>query len=156
MSTPHEYEAPTRAEQPPTSNQDFDYPTDADKATANEFDEPDWSEANPIPVYIVERPEIPQILDWSSDRATIVDTESDQIAGARTNRTRIVVRNEGPDPIFIDRGPETMPAFSSRLAANEREEMFHNGAVWARCDTGKTAVVSVIQEFTVELDKRRD
>lgn len=152
-ANPQEYIAPLRADQPETSNQDFDYPTDADKPIANEFPEPDWSENNPIPVYVVERPEIPQVLNWSSERFLTVDTGAVQIAGSRRNRTRMVIRNEGPDPVFVDPEASVMAAFSFRIAANEDLELLHNASVWARCDVGKSATVSVAQEYTVELDK---
>lgn len=148
---PEEYEAPTIAEQPPTSNQDIDYPTDAD--TEPEPMQPDWSDDNPIPVYIVERPEIPQVLDWSSQRMPVTDNAI-QIVGARRNRTRVVVKNEGTDAVHIGRDEQVIDAFNFRLAANEELEMLHNGAVWARCASGDTATVNVMQEYTVELDTR--
>lgn len=154
MDSPHEeFHAPQRADQPKTTNQDFDYPTDADKPKAHEYMEPDWSEDHPIPVYVVERPEIPQLQEWSSERFLTVDTSAVQVAGSRRNRNRLVIRNEGPDPVYLDREQGVMPAFSYRLAANEREELFHNAQVWARCDVGKSATVSVVQEYTVPLDK---
>lgn len=148
---PAEYVAPTIAEQPPTSNQDIDYPTEGDKDAL--FPEPDWSEDNPIPVYVVERPETPQVLEWSSLRVPVTDSAI-QLAGGRRNRTRVVVKNEGTDAVHIGRDEQVSDAFNFRLAANEEIEMLHNGAVWARCASGDTATVDVIQEYTVELDSR--
>jgi hypothetical protein len=151
--SPGEYDAPERVDQPKTSNQDYDYPTDADKGF--EPLKPDWDESNPIPVYIVERPEIPQKLDHATDRILVTALKSEQLAGSRENRTRLVLRNEGPDPVYIGPTSDVMPAFASRLAINEREEFFSNASMWARCDPTKTATVSIVQEFTVELDTHR-
>lgn len=148
QSDPAEYVAPQRVDQPETTNQDYDYATDADKEPA--IAQPDWSEDQPIPVYIVERPAIPQILDWSSLRVAVGD-QPVQLVGARRNRTRTIVKNEGPDPVFVGQDM-TINAMGFRLAANEREEFLHNDSIWARCDAGKTGTVSVLQEFTVELD----
>lgn len=148
---PDEYVAPTIAEQPPTSNQDIDYPTDADTEPAPL--QPGWSEENPIPVYMVERPEIPQVMEWSSQRVPVTDNAI-QIVGARRNRTRVVVRNEGTDAVHVGRDEQVTDAFNFRIAANEDLEMLHNGAVWARCASGDSATVNVMQEYTVELDTR--
>lgn len=147
--SPEDYEAPKRGEHVETTNQDFDYPTEVDKEP--ELPEDVWSEDTPIPVYIVDRTETPELQNWSSERFQVVDSAI-QLAGARRNRTRMVVKNEGADPVFIDPEQSVTSAFSFRLAANEEVELLHNASVWARCDATESAQVSVIQEYTVSLD----
>lgn len=146
---PEEYDAPNRGEQVADTVQDYDYPTDADKEP--ELMQPDWSEDQPIPVYIVERPETPQILDWTGNRF-VIGENAVEIVGARRNRTRTIISNEGTDAVFLARDMAVSTELNLRLAANASIEMLHNGAVWARCASGDTATVDVLQEYTVELD----
>lgn len=152
--TPAEYEAPNRGEQiTHGTNQDFDHPTDAD-TQSEQLAEPDWSEDNPIPVYIVRTPEVPQVTDWSSERFVVSDSAVN-VAGSRRNRTRAIVKNEGTDPVFIDPQQGVNSAFSFRLAANEEIELKNNGPIWARCDATKTCTLSIVQEYNVPLDIER-
>lgn len=146
---PEEYEAPTRAEQPPTSNQDIDYPDQDDKTP--EVMEPDWSHDQPIPVYIVERPEAPQVLDWSGLRVSVT-ANAVELVGARRNRTRCIIQNEGTNEVYLRRDMAVSTGLDFAVPANGSIEMLHNGSVWARCATGESATVNVLQEFTVELD----
>ena len=151
-----EFEAPDRGEQiTHGTNQDFDYPADTD-TQPEKLAEPDWSEDNPIPVYIVNTPEVPQISDSSYERFIIVDS-SVEIAGKKRNRTRMIVKNESQSTaeVYIDKSQAVTTAFSFRLNAGDELELKHNDSVWARCDTGDTATVSVVQEYNVPLDVER-
>lgn len=150
---PDEYDAPDRGEQVADTVQAYDYPTDTDKEP--ELMQPDWSEDQPIPVYLVNRPEAPQIFDWTGGRFVITESAV-EIVGARRNRTRAVITNEGTDPVFLGRDMAVSTELNFRLAANASIEMLHNGAVWARCASGESGTVNVLQEYTVELDPRRD
>lgn len=146
-----DYVAPTLApdDRTPDTNQDYDYPTDADRQP--DFPEPDWSEDKPIPVYVVERPETPQVLEWSSNQIGVTD-RAVEIAGARRNRTRMIVKNDGADTVYIGRDMALNTALNFTVKSGEQIEMLHNGAVWAKCASTETATVNVIQEYTVELD----
>lgn len=146
-----DYVAPTLApdDRTPDTNQDYDYPTDADKQP--DFPEPDWSHDQPIPVYVVERPEAPQVLDWSSTQINVT-ANAVEILGARRNRTRVIIKNDGTNAVIIGKDMALNTALNFSLSANEQIEMLHNGSVWARCAAGETATVNVMQEFTVELD----
>lgn len=153
-NSPAEYEAPNRGEQiTHGTNQDSDYPSENDTQPEH-LAEPDWSEDNPIPVYVVRTPEVPQITDWSSERFIVSDSAVN-VAGSRRNRTRAVVKNEGPDQVFIDPQQGLSSAFSFGLKLDEEVELKHNGAIWARCDSGDTATLSIVQEYNVPLDIER-
>lgn len=155
--SPAEYEAPERGEQiTHGTNQDSDYPSEAD-TQPEQLAEPDWSENNPIPVYVVRStPEVPQIQDSSYSRYTIVDSAV-EIAGSKRSRRRMVIKNESQSTaeVYVDRDHTVTPAFSFRLNAGDDLELKHNDAVWAKCDTGDTAAVSVLQEYDVQLDIER-
>lgn len=147
---PDEYVAPTRAEQPPTSNQDIDYPGPDD--VTPEAMEPDWSEDRPIPVYIVDRQETPEIQDWSGLRVSVTGNAV-EVVGARRNRTRTVIQNEGPNEVYLRRDMAVnTTGLDLAIPVNGSLEMLHNGSVWARCSTGESATLNVLQEFSVELD----
>lgn len=136
-------------------NQDYDYPADQDTKPVD-FPEPDWSADNPIPVYQVDRPQIPDIVEWSSNRITIVD-QPVQIIGANRNRLRALIQNEGGGAVYIgpDMSVSTAMAYKLNVAANYTIEMTHNSDVWARCAAGDSAVVNVLQEYTVNLDNAK-
>jgi hypothetical protein len=154
MNDPVEFEAPKRGEQiNHGENQASDYTAETD-TQAEPLMEPDWSEDNPIPVYIVHTPEVPQITDWSSERFVITETAVN-VAGSRRNRKRAVVKNEGPDPVYIDPGQGVGSAFSYGLKLDEEIELKNNGAIWARCDATDTATLSIVQEYDVPLDIER-
>lgn len=149
---PEEYIAPERGEQiQDGADHDTDFPGEADTQPEQLF-EPDWSHDNPIPVYIVSTPEVPQIVEWSSTRITVQDAPV-QILGAKRNRVRAIIQNEGGGAIFIgpDMSVSTALAYKLNVAANYTIEMTHNSDVWARCAAGDSAVINVIQEYVVEL-----
>lgn len=145
---PQEFVAPQRVDQPPTTNQDIDFPTEADKEPQPL--EPDWSEDRPIPVYVVDREETPQISEWSSVRFGVTD-QPVELAGSRRNRNRLLIRNEGVNEVYLG-NDMTVNSMNYGLPANAEVEMLHNGSVWARCASGESATVNIIQEYTVELD----
>lgn len=147
---PQEYDAPTRAEQPPTSNQDIDYPGPQDTTPVAET--PDWSHDNPIPVYLVERPQTPQVQDWSGLRVSVT-ANAVELVGARRNRTRCVIQNEGTNEVYLRPTMDVnTTGLDMAIPANGSVEMLHNGSVWAKCSTGESATVNILQEYTVELD----
>lgn len=147
---PQDYEAPTRAEQPPTSNQDIDYPGPED--VTPQAMEPDWSHDQPIPVYIVDRQETPQFEDWSGIRVAVT-ANAVELVGARRNRKRCVIQNEGTNEVYLRRTMDVnTTGLDFAVPANGSIEMLHNGSVWAKCAAGESATVNVLQEFTVDLD----
>lgn len=152
--TGQEFDAPERGEQINSGeNQAFDYPTDTDNRKI-EYAEPDWSEDNPIPVYVVKgEPDIPVVNNASYERYAITDAAV-EIAGAKRTRTRMIVKADAgnTDEVYIDRDVNISTAFSYRLDKGEQVELRNNDRLWARCASGKTGNVSVLQEYDVPLD----
>lgn len=150
-----EFHAPTRGDDQvySGSNQDFDYPTDADNKKV-EYAAPDWSEDNPIPVFIVKgEADIPVINNASYERYALTDAAV-EIAGAKRTRTRMIIKADkgNTDEVYIDRDVNISTAFSYRLDPGEFVELNNNDRLWGRCAPTKTGNVSVIQEYDVPLD----
>lgn len=147
------YEAPERGEDVHLESWERDYPTDED-TTIVEFPEPDWSAAEPIPVYVVNPASAPEVKDWSSSRA-YVTTQPVEVAGARRNRSRLFIRNEGPDDCYIGGDATTVSAGHSYKvgATNDRViELWHNSSVFALCASGDEATLNIIDEYTVDMN----
>jgi hypothetical protein len=150
---PPEYVAPIRGEQVDESVQHYDY---ADQNAAVEsLPDPGYSDDTPLPVYIVSEAQTPEINMWSSSRMAVTDNPSVHVTGARANRTRLLIRNEGESPVHISRSQDVNIALAFRLKLDEMVELLHNQDVWARCATGGVATISVVEEYTVELDKHK-
>lgn len=86
--------------------------------------------------------------DWSCSTVTVTDARHVQLAGVDNQRTRLFIRNnDAANAVFIGRG-QTDPIFTMyQVEPGDFVELFHQRAVWAVCDSGLTAVVSVLQEF---------
>ena len=149
-----EFVAPVRGDvvSDETSQDRPDYATDMD-TVVTAYDNPEeWGDQNPIPVYVTNPAATPELQDWTSQRVFVTEAQATQLVGARRNRTRAFVKNEGPDDIYLGReATTTSPNHSYLLSAmNDRVvELFHNSAIWAICAAGDTANVSVLEEYTV-------
>lgn len=146
-----DYVAPPLGEHVPDTVQHHDYPTQEDAAPI-QLPEPDWSETNPVPVVIVSDAETPQFRDYSSDRFTVQANDAAEIAGAKRTRTRLLItNNDETNSVFIDKHPLMSVSMVYEIRADQTLEMFHNQSVWARCSSGQTADISVIQEYDVDM-----
>lgn len=146
-----DYEAPTREEQPPASTPADDFP--GPDAPVQDFPAPMFSDIDPVPVFDVTPAKEPELIRWSSERATIDEFTAVQIAGGRKNRTRMVLTNEGPEAVYLGPNMQVGVGFSFSLFGPVNQlELFTNEEVWARCAPGETAVIGIIQEYAVELD----
>lgn len=128
-----------------TSETELEYPTEPYPV---ELD-PDAHDDAPIPVIVVDSSDPSDYTDWAGEGFT-VDTVPIHIAGARDNRKRLLVRNTGPDTVFLTRGAVSGVAFGYPLPIGAEVEMTHNRDVWAVCANTESAVIGVIQEYVID------
>lgn len=91
----------------------------------------------PVPVYITNR-DARERRDWSVQKWPLnaaLSTRAVQIAGVDERRISLLIRNDGPDAIFLNKNPEgATPAFGWELPSGEREEIDAQTEVWANVD----------------------
>lgn len=149
-----EYVAPPRGVDVMTesTNQDVDYPVAGEPI--QEWRHPDdWTNENPLPVYQVQLPNPQSISQWSGERFFVDSGQPVELAGAKRNRTRLLLKNKGPNSVFLNDNSSVNTALAYELAmGDEPLELRHNSNVWAKCATGETASVSVVQEWDVDMD----
>lgn len=130
-----------------------DYSVDA----SNDPDEDDfgWPDdgVDPLPVYLTEVPPQDQsLVKWSSSRYTVRDTPA-QIAGNNLNRKSVLLVNHSTaNDLFVSHEQDTPVAFSGKIEPGASLELTSNTRVYARCNSGLTAEVSVFQEYVVNED----
>lgn len=131
----------TQIEAPP----DYEVPGDEETPDVAVADE-DASE--PLPVTIVDSPAPREAWRWSGSRYPINADRATRVAGQDLVRRRIVLHNnDSANSVFL-LSNITQPVWSAyQLAPGETLELLHNGDVWAICDTGDTAELSVASEF---------
>jgi hypothetical protein len=134
-----------------TSNPDVEYPEtpyEIEQTTAD-----DEHDADPIPVIVVDTVNPADFTDWGAEQFTVNGENPVHIAGARNNRTRLVVTNLGADTVFLVRGAVAPSYTGAPIPVNGVVEMTTNRDVYATCLTGDTALIGVIQEFIIDDDK---
>lgn len=128
-----------------------DYPTEAEVEVDDDYGWP-AADMEPIPVYITEVPPVDQkITDWNAATIVVSDGEPIQLTGANRNRTRLLVRNnDAANSVRLSRDAITPGYLAYTLPAGANVEMLHNSGLWAACDAGETAEVSVLTEYDLK------
>lgn len=114
---------------------------------------PALDEEDAVLVRVVGTPAPPETdVQWQGFPAHVADSTI-QIAGANRNRMRLLIRNRNAaagDTVFLLPTPTTPRDFGYALDAQDSVEFFHNGPVWAQCESGDTATLAVFVEYVVE------
>lgn len=131
-----------------TSNPDVEFPDEPYAAEVRRED--DEHDADPIPVIVVDTVEPSDLTDWGGAQATVTGENPVMVAGARDNRTRMLVTNLGPDVVYLVRTATGAAFTGAPIPLNAVVEMTTNRDVYATCLTGDTALVGVIQEFVID------
>lgn len=148
-----DYDAPDRGDSLDSGeSQATDYPTE--DAPIPELAEPEYSEALPVPVYDVSPDKEPEIIGWSSQRLTVTSDRPVELAGARRNRTRLLIFNEGTDTVYVGVNAQVSANFAYGMGATlgTTLELLHNSSVWAICAATETATVNVVEEYVIDTD----
>lgn len=129
-----------------TSDTELEYPTEPYPVEVD----PDAHDDAPIPVVVVDSVEPSDYRDWSGEPFLVDENRAIHIAGARPNRARMVIRNNGPDTVYLLRNAVSGVAFGFPLATGADIEMTHNFDVWAICAATDTASIGVLQEYVID------
>lgn len=133
-----------------TSNPDVEYPEET--YPSPDVAEQDEHEQDPIPVIVVDTVNPSDYTDWGGEQFTVAGEQPVHIAGARPNRTRMLITNLGPDIVYLVRGAVANSYTGAPVPVNGVVEMTTNRDVYATCLTGDTALTGVIQEFVIDDD----
>lgn len=128
-----------------------DYPDDPDAMVITEGiadDEPD-----PIPVIVVDTINPADYTDWAPEQFTVSGENPVHIAGSRSNRTRLVITNAGPDPVYLVRSATGQSFTGAPLPINLSLTLKTNRDVYATCAVTKSSLLGVIQEYVIDDDK---
>lgn len=133
------------------SEPDVEFP---DEPYAIEEPNPDDEhDADPIPVIVVDTVTPSDFTDWAGEQFTISGENPMHIAGARENRTRLIITNTGADLVFLVRSSVAAAYTGAPIPVNGVVELTTNRDVYATCLAGDTAFLGVIQEFVIDDDK---
>lgn len=133
------------------SEPDVEYPSETYPEPQGMAD--DEHDPDPIRVIVVDSENPSDFTDWSGEQFTLSGEDPKHIAGARNNRTRLIITNLGPDTIFLVRGAVGLTYTGAPIPLNAVVEMTTNRDVYATCLAGDTALVGVVQEFVIDDDK---
>lgn len=149
-NAPDEYQAPDRGEQVLSETPASDFP--GKESTLVPFPDPDFSDMQPVPVYDVTPDADPEQVLFSATSMTIT-SEAVEIAGAKPSRKRLVILNTGPDSVTIGPDQGISAVFGFILPINQSITLENNARVFARCAATKTAGLSIIQEYGLNVDR---
>ena len=163
-----DWEPPLRGQYEADARNDPRMPFETTDAPIHHFDPEPVIEQIPVPVYDVSPKDQPQIKDMTSQRFVIA-SDPVLITGARRERTRIVITNDGLKPVYIGTDPQIQADQASGAIGSHFKlpnptatappsmiELFHNSQVWCRCAAGDTTTVNAIEEFTVDNEEPLD
>lgn len=131
-----------------TSNPPVEFP-DAPYAIETMHPE-DEHDADPIPVIVVDTVMPDDFTDWAPTQFTLNGESPVMIAGARNNRTRLIITNAGTKPAYVVRSVIGNAFTGAPIPPNAVVEMTTNRDVYATCITGDTTLIGVIQEFVID------
>lgn len=108
--------------------------------------------SRPTPVQVVGPVEAVRALpprSWSGQPWFIDSTGPQMIAGHLVQRSRLVIRNNGVNDVYLASTRESCVTGSAmRIQSGAQPvEMFHTAEVWAVCKTTESAELSVFAEF---------
>ncbi len=93
-------------------------------------------------------------MDWNGRRVYVDDARPVKVVGRNINRRRLVIRNDdATNPVYLGRTENESVSSMFELAADESGanraeiEMTHQSEVWAICDSGGTALLSIMAEY---------
>lgn len=133
-----------------TSNPEPDYPVQPYAVETMHPD--DEHNADPIPVIVVDTVTPSDFTDWGGSSFGINGDQPVMIAGARNNRTRLVVTNVGNKIVWLVRGSVASAFTGFPIPPSAVVEMTTNRDVYATCLAGDTTIVGALQEFVIDDD----
>lgn len=135
-----------------TISTDVDFPTE--ESTEPELLGFGSEDIEPIPVYQVGvPPKDDELTDWSANRFTQSGTNPTQLAGDNHNRTRLFLRNHGPNSAFLTRRHGDAVFTGYELEINAELELLHTASVYVRCASAETAELSIVTEYSLARDE---
>jgi hypothetical protein len=126
------------------------------------YDVPDYDDARPV-VFEIAEPEpepIPvrvvgehsrEMHDWALTKLPLNEARAYQLAGRDLRRTSLMVRNEGPDSVYVSPDNNVATYLAIELGPGDSLNLSTQNDVWGTVVTGQTAVVLVSTEFKMEL-----
>lgn len=85
---------------------------------------------------------------WTADRYRIA-SEAVPVVPYQPGRRRLVIRNLGPNTVYIGNGYGTDSKYGFPIPSGEREEWFNESAMWAACAATETADIGVSLDYDV-------
>ncbi len=113
--------------------------------------EPEQPEPEPVPVYVVNR-NARERRDWSVQNWPVdyQDPQPVQVAGLDERRISLVLRNKGPNPVYINKTPEgANVAFGWELKIDTERAVDAQTPVYANVDLGASTQAAVVQTLSV-------
>jgi hypothetical protein len=112
---------------------------EADVAPQQHFD------AGPAVAVRIERDDVD--IRWHTNRFTVDGVDTVEIAGYQPGRRRALVRNSGPNTVYIGRQYNVDATFGYPVPSGAESELTHEQAMWAACAAGESADVAVLLEY---------
>lgn len=107
----------------------------------------------PIPVVVVDTVEPADYVDCAFEQFTIDGEAPVRIAGARDNRTRLIITNMGTEAVYLVRSANGGSFTGAPVPVNGIVELTTNRDVYATCADSETATIGVMQEFVIDDDR---
>lgn len=114
---------------------------------------------HPTPVYLTQSPPKARLIKKVQVETFTVDNTVGNTNASRTeiasnslNRTRLIIRNlSATDSVWITLDAmNNNQSFAFELPFGQREEFFHDRAMWVFCAATKTVKVAVLREYEVD------
>lgn len=118
----------------------------------------DTSTGDVTPVSTGELPDIGPVLvqivsdavdtRWTATRYSIA-AEALLVVPYQPGRRRVIVRNLGPNTVYLGKDYGTDSKYGFPLPSGQREEWEHESEMWAVCVSGETADIGVSLDYEV-------
>lgn len=143
-----EPERPETFREDPYERAENIYP-ESDYPASEETPDDDVDDLPDLPVSHAPAEPVREDVRWTPSQYGIVAARATQLAGRSLQRRRLLVINPdaASDSAFLLGDPTSAVWTGVQLNGGESIEMFHNDAVWARCNDSESTTLSVVSEY---------